>query len=81
MKVRVRLFAVAKELAGAEEVLVDVPAMANIGDVREAIEEMLPALRRVLRHAMWAVDAAYANESAPVNQRSDVVLIPPVSGG
>jgi molybdopterin converting factor small subunit len=81
MKVRVRLFAVAKELAGAEEVLVDVPAMANIGDVREAIEEILPALRRVLPHAMWAIGSAYADDASQVNDKSDVALIPPVSGG
>ena len=30
---------------------------------------------------MWAVDAEYADDTATVNEHSDVALIPPVSGG
>ena len=81
MNVRVKLFAVAKELAGCEAVTVDVPAVAKIGDVRQAVEKKFPALQQVLRHAVWAVDAEYADDEMTVNERSDVALIPPVSGG
>jgi molybdopterin converting factor subunit 1 len=81
MKVRVKLFAVAKELAGCEEINVDLPAAANVGDVRRAIAAAYPDLNRILPHAMWAVDATYADDAAAVNEKSDVALIPPVSGG
>ena len=37
MKVRVKLFAVAKELAGCDELTVELPAGATIGDLRSAI--------------------------------------------
>jgi molybdopterin converting factor small subunit len=81
MKVRVRLFAVAKELAGHETLNLDVPVAAKLSDVRKAIEKQFPALRSVLRHALWAVDAAYADDETSVDEDSDVAVIPPVSGG
>jgi molybdopterin converting factor subunit 1 len=81
MKVHVKLFAVAKELAGSDTVTVEVPVAATLGDVRRAVEEKFSALRRVLPHAVWAVDAAYADDAVMVNERSEIALIPPVSGG
>jgi molybdopterin converting factor small subunit len=81
MKIRVKLFAIAKELAGCEELTVDVPPIARIADVRRAVENAVPPLCRVLPHALWAVDAAYADDDSPINEQSDVALIPPVSGG
>jgi molybdopterin converting factor small subunit len=81
MKVRVKLFAVAKELTGREELSIEVPAAAKVFDVRRAVESANPALRPVLAHALWAVDAAYANDEVAVNEHSDIALIPPVSGG
>ena len=81
MKVRVKLFAVAKELAGSEEISVDLPTVADVGDVRRAVAAAYPALERILPHVVWAVDARYADDTATVNEHSDVALIPPVSGG
>jgi molybdopterin converting factor subunit 1 len=81
MKIRVKLFAVAKELAGCEAISVELPTPAMIDDVRRAVAAAHPALERILSHAMWAVDAEYADDSTVVNEQSDVALIPPVSGG
>jgi molybdopterin converting factor subunit 1 len=81
MKVRVKLFAVAKELAGSEEISVDLPTVAVVGDVRRAVVAAYPAIERILPHVVWAVDAEYADDTDTVNEHSDVALIPPVSGG
>jgi molybdopterin converting factor small subunit len=81
MMVRIRLFAVAKELTGSDTVTVDVAPAARLADVRQAVEEEFPALRAVLRHAVWAVDTAYADDTTAVSEHSDIALIPPVSGG
>lgn len=81
MTVRVKLFAVAKELAGCEELAVELADGATISDVRRAVEEAVPALRSVLSLALWSVDANYAEENAAVSESSEVALIPPVSGG
>jgi molybdopterin converting factor small subunit len=81
MKVRIKLFAVAKDLAGLDELLVDVPAGATIGQLRQAVGLQFPMLAKVLPHALWAIDAAYADDATELVDDSSVALIPPVSGG
>jgi molybdopterin converting factor small subunit len=81
MKVRVKLFAVAKDLAGLEELLVDLPAGATIGQLRQVVGSQFPKLAKVLPHALWASDAAYADDSTELSENSSIALIPPVSGG
>ena len=81
MRVRVKLFAVAKELARRDELAIDMPAGATVADLRQTIAAQYPALNDVLSHALWAVDAAYADERTILNERSNIALIPPVSGG
>jgi molybdopterin converting factor subunit 1 len=81
MKVRVKLFAAAKELIGRDRLEVAVPQTANVADVRRAIQAEFPALGRILPHAVWAVGAEYASEETAIDQYSDIALIPPVSGG
>ena len=81
MKVRVKLFAVAKELAGCDELPVELPNGATIQDLRSAITIVAPALARIVPHALWAVGAEYANNETQLTEQSEVALIPPVSGG
>ena len=81
MKLRVKLFAVAKELAGSDELSVELPAGATIRDLRGAVVDLVPALARIVPHALWAVGAEYANDNTTLNENSEVALIPPVSGG
>jgi molybdopterin converting factor subunit 1 len=81
MIVRIKLFAVAKELAGRDEVTVEAPENATVDDVRTALIGAFPKLAKVVPHALWAVDARYVPADARVTQQSEVALIPPVSGG
>jgi molybdopterin converting factor subunit 1 len=81
MKVRVKLFAVAKELAGGDELSVELPAKATIRDLRGAIVTVAPALARIVPHAMWAVGTEYATDDTILTEQFEVALIPPVSGG
>jgi molybdopterin converting factor subunit 1 len=81
MKVRVKLFAAAKDLAQRDELQFELPQSATIADVRRAAEQACPALGGIMPHAMWAVDAEYATAGTPLTEHSEVALIPPVSGG
>jgi molybdopterin converting factor subunit 1 len=81
MKIRVKLFAVAKELAGCDELTVDLPSAASISDLQQAVAKSSPALARIVPYALWAVGAQYASDTTPLNEKSEVALIPPVSGG
>jgi molybdopterin converting factor subunit 1 len=81
MIVKVKLFAVAKELAARDELAVELPPGATIAELRQRVAADYPALCKILSHAMWAVDAEYAEDSKPLNEQSNIALIPPVSGG
>jgi molybdopterin converting factor subunit 1 len=81
MKVRVKLFAAARELAGRHELEIQVEAPATVGAVRRAVLQSCPALATILPHCLWAVDARYASDDDGVLETSEVALIPPVSGG
>ena len=81
MNVRVKLFAVAKELVGGDELTLDVRNGATLSDVRQAVAVKYPQLANILPHALWAVDTEYANDSTVLSEHSDIALIPPVSGG
>jgi len=85
MIVRVRLFAVAREAAGAEFVDVELPASddapATVAELRRAFLAQLPTLQYAAKQLMFAVDGDYATDATRLSATSDVACIPPVSGG
>ena len=81
MILRVKLFAVAKQLAGSDAVEVDLPQGSTVGQLRAAVAEQMPALAEVLGHVMIAVNMQYASDETVVPARAEVACIPPVSGG
>jgi sulfur-carrier protein len=81
MKVRVKLFAAAKEFAGSDEVSVDVPNAATIADLRQAIVTSFPSLQKIVPHSLWAIGPEYVPDDTKLTAASDIALIPPVSGG
>jgi molybdopterin converting factor subunit 1 len=81
MLIQVKLFAVAKQAAGADSIGLDVSDGATIAEVREALVAALPELSAVRRHLLFAVDAEYAGDATVVRPDAEVACIPPVSGG
>ena len=81
MKITVKLFAGARELAGQSEMEFELPADATIGQLRKLLLETHPQLRPLLSHALFAVEAEYATDQTPVPEGADIACIPPVSGG
>ncbi|MCA9120834.1 MAG: molybdopterin converting factor subunit 1 [Planctomycetales bacterium] len=81
MIIEVKLFAVAKQLANAEAVSVELPDKATVQDIRDALSKQHAELSGITSRAMIAVDAEYVKDNSPVRQDSEIALIPPVSGG
>lgn len=81
MTVRVRMFALARERAGAAEVEVAMAAPATVGDLRSALAVGFPGLAPLCAGALIAVDEEYAGDETPISAGSRIALIPPVSGG
>ncbi|HEY4312454.1 MAG TPA: MoaD/ThiS family protein [Pirellulales bacterium] len=81
MTVRVKLFAVARELTGRDVLEITVPAGATVGGLRAALVVAAPELEKVARHVMFAIGTEYADDAQPLVEGVEVACIPPVSGG
>jgi molybdenum cofactor cytidylyltransferase len=81
MRVHVRLFARARDLAGAPEVAVDLPAGATVADLRRALAAGWPAIVPVLARSALAVDNDFAADDLVLPSSPEIALLPPVSGG
>jgi molybdopterin converting factor small subunit len=81
MKATVRVFALARQLAGQESLVVDLPSGATVADLRRAIADQYPALAGLVVHTLFAVNTQYAVDDTPIPADADLACIPPVSGG
>jgi len=81
MIVRVKLFAVAQDLAGREEVSLDLKQPVTVGAIRQNLGEACTALQPVLASCAFAVNNEYAVNSVEIHENDEVACLPPVSGG
>ena len=81
MRVRVRLFAVQRELAGTREVAVDLAVGATIADAWDALVAIHPSLAPGRAAVRFARNSVYASADEPLADGDEVAMIPPVSGG
>jgi molybdopterin converting factor subunit 1 len=81
MIVTVKLFARARDLAGRDEVRVELADGATVAQLRRRLAEEAPALGGLLTRCRVAVDEEFADGGAVLRESSEVALIPPVSGG
>jgi molybdopterin converting factor small subunit len=81
MKVQVKLFAVARQVAGRDVLEIELGEPATVAALRETLAREVPGLAPLWRQAGFAVDARYAPDAAPIPPGADVACIPPVSGG
>jgi molybdopterin converting factor subunit 1 len=78
MIVRVRLFAMLRERAGASELSLELPEGARVRDAlaADAVASLAEGMPLVM-----AVNREYADADAPLAAGDELALIPPVSGG
>lgn len=81
MRVSVKMFAVARQIAGREVVEVSLGEQPTVADVRRALAADFPGLAPLAPQLMFAVNQEYAGDHTPVSPDSEIACIPPVSGG
>jgi molybdopterin synthase catalytic subunit len=81
IRVRVRLFAMQRELAGTRQLDLDLAAGATIEDVWLALVARVPGLAPGRGSVRFAHNGAYAPAETPLADGDEVAMIPPVSGG
>ena len=75
---RVLLFGIAKDIAGASAITTT--AVADVAALKEWLYTQYPPLRE-LRSLMIAVNKVYANDAQTLLPGDEIAVIPPVSGG
>jgi molybdopterin converting factor subunit 1 len=81
MILHVRLFARARDLAGADVVAVEVAGGATVADLRAALARTQPRVAGLLQRCALAVNAEFAEGSQALHAGDEIALLPPVSGG
>jgi MoaE-MoaD fusion protein len=76
MEVTVRLFAMLRERAGAQEVTLELPEGARVRDALDSLADLAEDIPLVL-----AVNREYADSEQVLDPGDELALIPPVSGG
>ncbi|GJQ19907.1 MAG: molybdopterin synthase sulfur carrier subunit [Bacteroidia bacterium] len=80
MKIRLRLFANARDLAGFAEKTVDLQH-PRASEVFEYLASVNPEFREWSRSIRLAVNRRYVDDAHPLQEGDEVAVIPPVSGG
>ena len=80
MKVNVRLFASYREVVGAGQVLLDLPAGATVRDAVAELRGQHPRLSDI-PELVIAKNRDYVGLDDPIGDGDELALIPPVSGG
>jgi len=81
MRVTIRLFARLRDLAGAGELVREVPDQATVQTVWNALTREVPSLVDYEATMSVAVNAEYSRMAAAVHDGDEVAFLPPVSGG
>ena len=80
MKVNILAFGIAKEIVGGSSVEVPLEDAATVAVLRGQLEAQYPRLKQLASY-MIAVNDEYATADVLLQQRDEIAIIPPVSGG
>ena len=79
--VHVRLYAGLRDMIGSRDIVMELPAGATIGTLRDRLGEEYPIVQAFLPMLVCAVDEEYVPSEHVLREGDHVALIPPVSGG
>lgn len=81
MIVRTLFFATYRDLAGTDELAVELPAGARVADLVRQLRAGGTALASLPESPVVAVNMSYAPAGTALREGDEVALIPPVAGG
>ena len=81
MQIRVKLFALIRDRAGTGDLSLDLRDGATVSSAVDALRQKLPATADLLPRCAFAVNQSYAPLDHVLNDRDELAVIPPVSGG
>jgi len=81
MKVRLVLFAMARDVCGKETIEIELADDGTVGNLRKVLRAEIPGLSTLLANSLFAVGTEYVPDDFTLKEGAEVACIPPVSGG
>lgn len=81
MKQKVLLFARARDLAGVDQIEIEIADGARIGEVRSELLNRFSGLQSLAGSLLIAMNNCYASDETIVETGAEIACFPPVSGG
>jgi molybdopterin converting factor subunit 1 len=81
MQIRVKLFAILREQAGADTLTLDVTEGATVAQALATLRQQCPVLAPHLTKVRLALGMDFVEAEARLAVGDELTLIPPVSGG
>ena len=81
MTVKVKLFAILRERAGAAEVIKEIKEGSTVADLWAVLQQDYPKLAVPGIRLLYAVNQDYVKPDRVLKNADEVVFVPPVSGG
>ena len=81
MNIEVHFFSRLRDLAGASDIRLELPAEATLADLLVSLYACYPALESWDPHLLLAVGLDYAQRNQALHSGDVVSIMPPVQGG
>ena len=81
IRIRVKLFAILRDRAGASELELDLPDGSTVEIVRSEIASRFPVIAEMMGRVALAVNREYSKAETVLHEGDEVAVIPAVSGG
>ena len=80
MKIEILAFGIAKDILKNRTISIDLPNGATVGILKNELTSRYPDFQK-LKSLAIAVNEEYQGDDFNLNEKDEVVIIPPVSGG
>ena len=80
-KIKVRLFAILREMVGEREITITVPAGITVNHLNNEILNKYPQLKSFSNKFIISVNCKVTTGDTIITSKDEIALLPPVSGG
>jgi molybdopterin converting factor subunit 1 len=81
LKIKIILFASAREIVGREKVEMEFKEGVRLSDCKAALLNTFPSMGKIIEKCRYAVNMDIKNDEYILNEGDEVAVLPPVSGG
>ena len=81
MRLRVQFFSQLKEIAGAGEIALDLPAGTTVAELLAQLYRAYPALEKWDRNLLLGAGVEFVERDYVLQPNDEIAIMPPVQGG